>query len=82
MFIITIIIIYIPITEQSVRNRLAENQPKAGLSSLNEHERMSNEYENGMEKFETELVFILTFFKSFFVKVMDFCFVLNVLGNI
>ena len=50
MFIITIII-FIPITQQPVHDRLAENQPTAGLSSL-------NEYENGMRKSETELVTI------------------------
>ena len=47
MFIITIII-FIPITQQPVHDRLAENQPTAGLSSL-------NEYENGMGKSKTEL---------------------------
>ena len=47
MFIITIII-FIPITQQPEQDRLAENQPMAGLSSL-------NEYENGMRKSETEL---------------------------
>ena len=47
MFIITIII-FIPITQQPEQDRLAENQPTAGLSSL-------NEYENGMRKSETEL---------------------------
>ena len=36
MFIITIII-FIPITQQPVHDRLAENQPTAGLSSLNEY---------------------------------------------
>ena len=48
MFIITIII-FIPITEQPEQDRLAENQPPAGLSSLNEYE-----YEDGMRKSETE----------------------------
>ena len=38
-----------------VHDRLAENQPTAGFSSLNEHET-ENEYENGMGKFETELL--------------------------
>ena len=47
MFIITIII-FIPVTQQPEQDRLAENQPTAGLSSL-------NEYENGMRKSETEL---------------------------
>ena len=47
MFIITIII---PITQHPQQDRLAENQPMAGLSSLNEHE-----YENGMRKSDTEL---------------------------
>ena len=49
MFTITIII-FIPInqTQQPAHNRLAKNQPTAGLSSL-------NEYENGMGKSETEL---------------------------
>ena len=51
MFIITIIIL-IPITQQPVQDRLAENQPTVGLSSLNEAEK---EYENGMGKSETEL---------------------------
>ena len=50
MFIITIII-FIPITQQPVHDRLAENQPTAVLSSL-------NEYENGMGKSETELWFV------------------------
>ena len=35
-----------------MHNRLTENQPTAGLSSLNKYE---NEYENGMGKSETEL---------------------------
>ena len=52
MFIITIFI-FIPITQQPQQDRLAENQPTAGLSSLNEYE---NEYENGMRKSETELI--------------------------
>ena len=47
MFIITIII-FILITQQPEQDSLAENQPTAGLSSL-------NEYENGMRKSETEL---------------------------
>ena len=47
MLIITIII-FIPITQQPEQDRWAENQPTAGLSSL-------NEYENGMRKSETEL---------------------------
>ena len=50
MFIITPII-FIPITQQPEQDRLAENQPTAGLSSLNE-----NVYENGMRKSETELL--------------------------
>ena len=37
-------------TQQPEHDRLAENQPTAGMSSLNEHE-----YENGMRKSETEL---------------------------
>ena len=45
-------IIFIPITQQPVHNRLAENQPTAGLSSLYEYEY---ENENGMRKSETEL---------------------------
>ena len=53
MFIITIII-FIPITQQPEQDRLAENQPTAGLSSLNEYDN-ENEYENGMRKSETEL---------------------------
>ena len=57
MFIITIII-FIPITQQPVQDRLAENQPTAGLSSL-------NEYENGMGKSETEL-------KLYFLYNLDF----------
>ena len=44
--------VIILITQQPVHNRLAENQPTAGLSSLNKYE---NEYENGMGKSETEL---------------------------
>ena len=51
MFIITIII-FIPITQQPEQDRWAENQPTAGLSSLNEYE---NEYENGMRRSKTEL---------------------------
>ena len=51
MFTITIII-FIPITQQPAQDRLAENQPPAGLSSLNEYE-----YENGMGKSETELIY-------------------------
>ena len=47
MFIITITI-FILMTQQPEHNRLAKNQPTAGLSSL-------NEYENGMGKSETEL---------------------------
>ena len=42
-------IIIIPITQQPVHDRLAENQPTAGLSSL-------SEYESGMGKSETELL--------------------------
>ena len=38
-----------------MHNRLAENQPMAGLSSL-------NEYENGMGKSETELVLFARYF--------------------
>ena len=49
------IIIFIPISKQPAHNRLAENQPMAGLSCLNEHEK-KNEYENGMGKLETELL--------------------------
>ena len=52
MFIITIII-FIPITQQPEQDRLAENQPTAGLSNLNEND---NKYENGMRKSETELL--------------------------
>ena len=51
MFIISI---FIPITQQPEQDRLAENQPTAGLSSLNENE-YGNENENGMGKSETEL---------------------------
>ena len=47
MFIITIII-FIPTTQQLEQERLAENQPLAGLSS-------QNEYENGMRISETVL---------------------------
>ena len=54
MFIITIII-FIPITQQPEQDRLAENQPTAGLSSLNEYDN-ENEYENGIRKSETELI--------------------------
>ena len=57
MFIITIIT-FISITQQPVHDWLAENQPKAGLSSL-------NEYENGMGKSETEL-------KLYFLYNLDF----------
>ena len=46
-------IIFIAITKQPEQGRLVENQPTAGLSSLNENE---NEYENGMIKSETELL--------------------------
>ena len=51
MFIIPIII-FIPITQQP----LAENQPMAGLISLDEFE---NDYEIGMGKSETEPEYIL-----------------------
>ena len=54
MFIITIII-FIPITQQPEQDRWAENQPTAGLNSLNEYE---NECENGMRRSETELVLL------------------------
>ena len=54
MFIITIII-FIPITQQPEQDRWAENQPTAGLSSLNEYE-YENEYENGMRRSKTELI--------------------------
>ena len=43
-------IIFIPITQQPEQDRWAENQPTAGLSSLNEYE-----YENGMRRSRTEL---------------------------
>ena len=56
MFII-IIIIFIPITQQPEQDRWAENQPTAGLSSLNEYE-YENEYENGMRRSRTELKII------------------------
>ena len=52
MFIITRII-FILITDKPEQDRLAENQPTAGLSSLNEYE---NKNENGMGKSETELL--------------------------
>ena len=52
MFIITIII-FIRKTQQPEQDRLAENQPTAGLSSLNEYE---NEYDNGMRRSKTELI--------------------------
>ena len=58
MFTITIII-FIPITQQPVHYRLAENQPTADLSNLNEYEYQNdyeNDYENGMGKSETELI--------------------------
>ena len=45
-----IIIIFITITQQPEQDRWAENQPTAGLSSLNEYE-----YENGMRRSKTEL---------------------------
>ena len=52
-----IIIIFIPITQQ--QDRWAENQPTAGLSSLNEYEyEYENEYENGMRRSKTELVLL------------------------
>ena len=57
MFIIIIIIfitITITITQQPEQDRWAENQPTAGLSSLNEYE-YENEYENGMRRSRTEL---------------------------
>ena len=57
MFTITIII-FIPITQQPEQDRLAENQPTAGLSSLNEYDN-ENEYENGMRESETELILCL-----------------------
>ena len=47
-------IIFIPITQQPVHDRLAENQSMAGLSNLNEYE---NEYDNGMGESENELEF-------------------------
>ena len=49
-----IIIIFITITQQPEQDRWAENQPTAGLSSLNEYE-YENEYENGMRRSKTEL---------------------------
>ena len=49
-----IIIIFITITQQPEQDRWAENQPTAGLSSLNEYE-YENEYENGMRRSRTEL---------------------------
>ena len=52
MFIITIIIYII---QKPVHDRTAENQPTAGLSSLNEYVN-ENKYENGMGKSETELL--------------------------
>ena len=56
-----IIIIFITITQQPEQDRWAENQPTAGLSSLNEYE---NEYENGMRKSETELFLFIHFLKN------------------
>ena len=50
-----IIIIFITITQQPEQDRWAENQPTAGLSSLNEYE-YENEYENGMRRSKTELM--------------------------
>ena len=51
-----IIIIFITITQQPEQDRWAENQPTAGLSSLNEYEyEYENEYENGMRRSHTEL---------------------------
>ena len=60
MFIITIII-FIPIIQPPEQDRWAENQPTAGLSSLNEYE-YENESENGMRRSRTELlgIFILS----------------------
>ena len=46
-------IIIITITQQPEQDSWAENQPTAGLSSLNEYE-----YENGMRRSRTELTFI------------------------
>ena len=51
-----IIIIFITITQQPEQDRWAENQPTAGLSSLNEYE---NEYENGMRRSRTELLCVI-----------------------
>ena len=39
---------------QPQQDKLAKKQPTAGLSSLNGYE---SEYENGMKKSETELIF-------------------------
>ena len=50
MYII-IIIIFITITQQPEQDRWAENQPTAGLSSLNKYE-----YGSGMRRSKTELV--------------------------
>ena len=44
----TIIIVFIPTTQQPEQDRLAENQPTVVLSSL-------DEYDKGMRKSETEL---------------------------
>merc|ERR1712001_472408 len=45
-----IIIIFIAITQQPEQDRWAENQPTAGLSSLNE---------NGMRRSKTELTYLI-----------------------
>ena len=45
---------FIHITQQPKQDRLAENQPMAGLSNL-------NEYENWMKKSETELRYMFRF---------------------
>ena len=61
-----IIIIFIPITQQPEQDRWAENQPTAGLSSLNEYE-YENEYENGMRRSRTELSKVLQSKEQFLI---------------
>ena len=67
MFIIAIII-FIPITQQPEQDRLEENQPTAGLSSLNKYE---NEYENEMRNSGTELLALFYFPSKIPSKICD-----------
>ena len=54
-----ILIIFITITQQPEQDRWAENQPTAGLSSLNEYEY---ENENGMRRSRTKLLVLVATF--------------------